>query len=312
MQSDTFLLYLLLLFVMSFEPLSPHTILIDAPFHGVKGILGTYLVKSDKTALIDPGSTAVIPEIINALEALNVDQLDYIVPTHIHLDHAGGTWKLMEAYPRATLIVHPRGRQHMIDPSNLEKAARALFGDHVNSYGEIRGTPPTRTHGSTNKQEINLGEVTMKILWTPGHSSHHQCIYVPEDQELIAGDAAGFYLKGIIMPTTPPPFNPPKAIDSLNKLIELSPKTICYGHFGCSSDAVQKLIAHREQLKTWLNVVEKNWDKVKDLNAIYESIREADPYAMRSGGFSPGGGERSPSLNLQGFVKYVEWMKTGS
>ena len=107
-------------------------------------------------------------------------------------------------------------------------------------------------------------------------------------------------------------FNPPKAIDSLNKLIELSPKTICYGHFGCSSDAVQKLIAHREQIKTWLNVVEKNWDKVKDLNAIYESIREADPYAMRSGGFSPGEGERSPSVNLQGFVKYVEWMKTGS
>ena len=292
---------------MSVKPISRHVTLIDAPFQGVKGTLGTYLIKAEKTAIIDPGPTVVIPQINNALNALNTNQLTHIIPTHIHLDHAGGAWKLMETYHKATLIVHPRGRQHMIDPTKLEERARALFGDHVNSYGQIKGTPPTRTLESCDNQEITLGDVTLKILWTPGHAAHHQCIYIPEDQTLIVGDAAGHFSEGIIMPTTPPPFNPVKAIESLNRLIELSPETICYGHFGCSGDAVEKLTAHREQIKTWLKVLEDNWGKGRDLHMIYEAIREADPYAMRSGGYNLKQGERSPGVNLQGFTKYIEW-----
>jgi glyoxylase-like metal-dependent hydrolase (beta-lactamase superfamily II) len=294
---------------MSVKPISHHITLIDAPFHGAKGILGSYLIKADKTAIIDPGPTAVIPQINNALNTLNTTQLNYIIPTHIHLDHAGGTWKLMETYPMSTLIVHPRGRQHIINPIKLEEGARALFGDHVTSYGQIKGTPSTRTYESSDNQEITLGDVTLKIVWTPGHSTHHQCIYIPEDQTLIAGDAAGYFSEGIIMPTTPPPFNPVKAIESLNILIELSPETICYGHFGCSGDAIEKLIAHRKQIKTWLYVIEDYLDKGKDLNLIYEAIRAADPYAMKSGKFNPKKGERLPRVNLQGFIKYIEWKK---
>jgi glyoxylase-like metal-dependent hydrolase (beta-lactamase superfamily II) len=247
---------------MSVKPISQHITLIDAPFHGAKGTLGTYLIKADKTAIIDPGSTAGIPHINNALNTLNTTHLTHIIPTHIHLDHAGGTWKLMETYPLATLIVHPRGRQHMIDPTKLEKGARALFGDHVNSYGQIKGTPPTRTNESSDNQEITLGDVTLKILWTP---------------------------------------------ESLNRLIELSPETICYGHFGCSGDAVKKLIDHREQIRTWLQVIEDNWEKGRDLNMIYKAIREADARARE---FNSKQGEHSLRINLQGFIKYIEWEKT--
>jgi glyoxylase-like metal-dependent hydrolase (beta-lactamase superfamily II) len=297
---------------MSTTPISEHVTLIDAPFHGAKGVLGTYIVRGERSIIVDPGPTVSIPYVEQALKDTGINELTHIVPTHIHLDHSGGTWKLMETHPSTTLIVHPRGAQHMIDPSRLEAGATALFGDHVQSYGSIRGTPPERTIESTDNQEIDLGGATIKIIWTPGHAAHHQCVYIPEDHVLIAGDAAGYYSQktDIIMPTTPPPFNPLMALDSLNRLIDLSPETICYGHFGYTGDAVEKLLAHREQIKTWLEVIKQNWEPGKSLPDIYEAIRKSDPYAMKAGGFTPESGERSPPINLQGFIQYIEWEKT--
>lgn len=295
---------------MSSIQLSPHVYLIDAPFQGKRGVLGTYLVKAQRSLITDVGPTVSIPFVERDLKHLDTVDLAHIIPTHIHLDHSGGTWKLMEAHPSTTLIVHPRGRQHMIDPTKLEAGATALFGDHVKSYGTIRGTPPERTLESYDGQKIDLGGAIVEIIWTPGHSAHHQCLYIHEDRVLIAGDAAGYYSNGNIMPTTPPPFNPLKAIDSLNRLIELSPETICYGHFGYAGDAVEKLKAHRDQIKTWLDVVKQNWESGKSLDELYEAIKEADPYAMEGSGSASGSGERSPHISLRGFTQYLEWEKS--
>ena len=294
---------------MSISSISSHVFLIDAPFQGIRGVLGTYLVKGERSILIDPGPTVSIPYVEQAIKKTCLtNNLSCIIPTHIDLDHSGGTWKLMDKYPSSTLLVNPRGVQHMIEPERLIAGATALFGSQVQSYGEIRGTPLDRTYESKDNQEIDLGGVTAKIIWTPGHSSHHQCIYIPEDHVLIAGDAAGFYYRktGIIMPTTPPPFNPLKAIDILNRLIKLSPDIIGYGHFGATDNAVEKLIAHKEQIKVWLHVVKQNWKPGSNLKELYEAIREADSYAKKSREFNNGTKERSPLINLQGFIQYIE------
>jgi len=299
---------------MSAEPVSDHVHLIDAPFQGVTGVLGTYIVRGERSIIVDPGPTVSIPHVVKAVKKIGVmpNELVGIIPTHIHLDHSGGSWKLMEEYPPTKLVVHPRGTRHMADPSRLEAGARALFEEHVSSYGSIRGVPTERAIESEDGQEIDLGGVTAKIIWTPGHAAHHQCIYVPEDRVLIAGDAAGFYSRetGIIMPTTPPPFNPVKTMDSLDRLIELAPRIVCYGHFGYAGDAVEKLKAHRNQIKAWLNVIQDCWEAGKSLRETYELVRNVDPFAERAGGFSSEPGERSPIINLQGFIQYLEWLKT--
>lgn len=298
---------------MSTRAVSRHVHLIDIPFHGENSVLGTYLVNGEDSIIVDPGPTVSIPPCVGELERLGVglDSLSYLAPTHIHLDHAGGSWKLMEDYPAAMLYVHPRGSMHMIDPGKLEEAARGLFGDAVDAYGEIRGVPAEKVVESKDGEELDLGGVTAKVLWTPGHSSHHQSLFVPEDGVLIAGDAGGFYDAGtgVIMPTTPPPFNPPAAVESLERLIALEPSIICYGHFGFSGDAVKRLETHKRQVLLWSRVVEEGLDEGLSVRDIYARIRAEDPMAMRAGELSEDRRERSSLMNLLGFVRYHEWIK---
>ena len=295
------------------EPVNGNVYIIDAPFHGESGVLGTYVVKGETPLVVDPGPTVSIPYVVRGLEALGVDSwsLKRVALTHIHLDHACGSWKLLERYPYASLYVHPRGSGHMIDPSRLEEAARSLFGGAVNSYGEIRGVPSGKVVESWDGEVLDLGGATVNVLWTPGHSAHHQSFFVPEDEVIIVGDAGGFYTSdtGVIMPTTPPPFNLASAVDSLDKLIALGPRYICYGHFGFSEGAIEKLEAHKRQIILWSRIVGEGLEEGLGLREIYETIRTEDPMAEKDGEFSEDMKERSSFINLQGFVKYNEWIK---
>jgi glyoxylase-like metal-dependent hydrolase (beta-lactamase superfamily II) len=298
---------------MSTQPVSSNVYVIDAPFLGEQGVLGTYVVKGEFYMIVDPGPTVSIPYIIQELDELGVktESLKYVASTHIHLDHAGGSWKLLDVYPKARLLVHPRGSKHMVDPTKLEAAARSLFGDRVSSYGEVRGVSAERVVESREGEELDLGGVTVRVIWTPGHASHHQSFFVPEDGVIIVGDAGGFHFPGTgaIMPTTPPPFNPRLAVESLEKLIALKPEFVCYGHFGASGNAVEKLEAHKRQILLWSRLVEEGLSEGLDLREIYTKIKTEDPMALMAGEFSSGLCERSSLINLLGFVRYYEWME---
>jgi glyoxylase-like metal-dependent hydrolase (beta-lactamase superfamily II) len=114
---------------MSVRAVSKHVHLIDAPYKGESGVLGTYIVKGEFFMVVDPGPTVSASFIIKALEenGVSLELLRYVAPTHIHLDHAAGSWKLLERYKKAELLVHPRGARHMNDPSKLEARARQLL-----------------------------------------------------------------------------------------------------------------------------------------------------------------------------------------
>jgi glyoxylase-like metal-dependent hydrolase (beta-lactamase superfamily II) len=291
---------------------SDHVRLIDIPHREKSGILATYIINGKDSIVIDPGPTVSIPHLINSLRIYRdiTGHLKYVAPTHIHLDHAGGSWRLLENFPRATLLVHPKGARHMINPNTLEAGARKLFGDMVSEYGEIKGVPAERVEESKDFQEVDLGGVTVKVIWTPGHATHHQCYFVPEDRVLIVGDAAGIFSsdKGLIIPTTPPPFNPVHAIKSLDVLIDLDPKIICYGHFGYAENALEKLEAHKRQLTLWSNITEQSLAKNMDPRKIFDLIRSEDPMVLDIKYISDMS-ERSTFISILGFLKYHEWMR---
>jgi glyoxylase-like metal-dependent hydrolase (beta-lactamase superfamily II) len=295
------------------EPVNGSVYMIDAPFHGELGVIGTYVVKGETLLVVDPGPTVSIPYVVKGLEALGVDSgsLKYVALTYIHLDHACGSWKLLERCPYASLYVHPYGSGHMIDPSRVEEAARSLFGRAIKSYGEIRGVPSGKVVESWDGEVLDLGGAAVNVLWTPGHSTQHQSFFVPKDEVIIVGDAGGFYTSdtGVIMPTIPPPFNPASAVDSLDKLITLRLRYICYGHFGFSEGAVEKLEAHKRQIILWSRIVGEGLKEGLGLREIYETIRAEDPMAEKDGEFSEDMKERSSFINLLGFVKYHEWIK---
>ena len=155
-----------------------------------------------------------MPRLLAALEAhgLDRDAVDYVIPTHVHLDHAGGAGLLMQELPKAKLVIHPRGARHMIDPSVLMEGVRAVYGKEVaaRDYGELVPVPAERVVTTSDGMVIELGGRPLRFMDTPGHARHHHCIWDEASRGWFTGDTFGIVypelaLRGpYIVPATAP------------------------------------------------------------------------------------------------------------
>jgi len=282
--------------------------LVDSPYHGSQGVLGTYVVKGGEPILIDPGPTTQILGALEGLRELEIRQLRYIGLTHIHLDHGGGAWKMLEAHPEADLYVHPKAVEHLVDPSRLAVQAKKFLGPAFDKYGEVRGVNPMKIKESRDGETLDLQGAMLKVIWTPGHASHGQSFWEPDYRIIILGDSGGSYsMKSKnIFPITPPPFNPVRAIASLDRLIALRPEIVCYSHFGFSYDAVKNLSFYRGELQLWAEIVERGVREGLDLNGIWEMLKEQDPILRLS--VEEDDSRRSAAFpNIVGLVEYMKW-----
>jgi glyoxylase-like metal-dependent hydrolase (beta-lactamase superfamily II) len=204
--------------------------------HGQPGITGTFVIKgSDQTALIETGPKSVVDNVYAGLEAAGIDHLDWILVTHIHLDHAGGAGTVAKRFPDAKIGVHEVGAPHLVDPSKLWSSAARIYGDNMERlWGGIDPIDEQRIHVVGDGEKFDLGGVTLTAVETPGHAYHHHA-YLSSDGDLFSGDALGVRLPdvGFIRPATPPPeFHLPKAIASVERIRELNPTTLWPTHFG--------------------------------------------------------------------------------
>ncbi len=295
---------------MSVEAITDTISLIDSPYHGRRGVLGTYLIRGEKSAVIDPGPAPLVPGVIEALEATGVTHLDYILLTHIHLDHAAGCWKLLEAYPEAIIHCHPRGAAHVIDPTRLLAAAEEIYGDALKEFGEVRGVPAERVVESTDGETLDLGGISLETIWTPGHSSHSQSYFERGSGVVFVGDAAGHYPgnRGVLVPGSPPPHNPAKAADSLLRLMSYEPKTIAYSHFGYFGEAMALLERFLVQTRLWDRVARDGVEAGLSLKDIFDLLVEEDPEARELSGFGEEG-KRAVYSSLNSFVGYAKWLR---
>lgn len=282
---------------------------IETSSDGKGNKLSTYALKRDKSIIVDPGPTSTINNVINSLKVSKIKTSDpvYVALSHIHLDHAGGSWRLLEVFPEAMVYVHPRGRQHIIDPSKLVEAASNLLGKEVvNGYGEVHSIKSERVRVSVDEESLDLGDISIRVIWTPGHANHHQVFFIPEFKILILGDAGGLYDQGTgkILPTAPPPFNPPKAIESLDKMISLKPEVVCYSHSGFTNDGGEKLLLYKKQIELWNTVTEKGLKENLTPERILDRIKEMDPMLNE---YKQVDSTQLTSLN--GFIQYHEWMR---
>ena len=281
--------------------------IIDSPYHGRTGVLGTYLVRGEESALIDPGPATQATGVMEALGRLRVGAVKTVALTHIHLDHAAGSWMLLDAYPGTAVHCHPRGVQHMVDPSKIVAAAEEVFGDKVSLYGEIRGLPQERIRASVDGESLDLGGVELRVAWTPGHSTHSQSYFEPDRRVLFVGDAAGHTPgnMGVWVPASPPPYNPVQAVESLDRLLALRPETLCISHFGVHQDAEDRLRRFRDQVALWARLAFRAVDEGLDLRGLHGLVEAEDP--------SVGLLAADPVLrgsvfqSLVGFLSYAKW-----
>ena len=199
--------------------------------------------------LIDPGPLSTIPHLLKELRKAGIEHLDYILLTHIHIDHAGGAGELLKHYPDAQVICHPEGIRHMIDPTKLWQGSLKVLGKTAEAYGEIIPIPAEKIEFAEQ-----IGDTGIRTFLTPGHAQHH-CCYLADDL-LFAGEVAGVRSEveqGIYMrPATPPRFILEVALDSIQRMIDLAPQRMIFAHYGLVENALTHLNIGKQQLQLWV------------------------------------------------------------
>ena len=202
------------------------------------------VIENGRVAFIDTGSNDALPNAKAALQRLGLDAsaVDYIILTHIHLDHAGGAGAMMAAFPNARLVVHPRGARHMAEPARLVAGVTQVYGEaYVRKvYGEIVPTPAERIIEAPDGHVVNLAGRELLCLDTPGHARHHICIVDRKTGGIFSGDMFGLSYRehdvdgrAFIFPTTTPTqFDPPAMRASIERLLAFSPEAIYLTHYG--------------------------------------------------------------------------------
>ncbi len=251
---------------MGIEKIATNLYLIDLKqkIEGFRNFISSWVVIGDLNFLVDVGPAATINNLISYLEELSINRLDYIFLTHIHLDHAGGIGELVEHFPEAQVVCHEKAVRHLVNPEKLWEGSKKTLNDIALQYGEIKPIPEGRIIPSEKFQ----GE-QIRTIETPGHALHH--VSYLYDKYLFAGEAGGTFHrigdKIYLRPATPATFFLEKAVASIDKLLELGKKQICYGHFGIHNDSRKMLQKHREQLFLWEDIIaeERKTSKKEEL-----------------------------------------------
>jgi len=256
---------------------------VDTELFGAPGLHAAYLLEGTEPVLVDAGA-APAADVVEATlheRGVDADDLAAIVPTHVHLDHAGAVGELAERFPDATVYVHERGRRFLTDPDRLERlvaSARTAVGDAVaDQYGTPTTAPADRTVAIADGDVVPCGDRELDVVHAPGHAPHQVALCDPVSGALFAGDAAGMTLGGDLLPTTPAPdFDLEASLDTLDGLRALDPDALCYGHFGVREDAVDALDAYADLLPAWVDAVEGALDdpEVDGRDALVARLRE--------------------------------------
>jgi glyoxylase-like metal-dependent hydrolase (beta-lactamase superfamily II) len=257
-----------------------HLIDLDLDLPGYRQFISCWVYRdSNVTFLVDPGPRSTAGKLVDQVRGLGVDSLDYVLLTHIHLDHGGSAAEVLSAFPGARLYCHPNGVFHLEDPARLWKGSLETVGEVAEVYGE-----PQPVSAGSLVDEGELESRGVRVIPTPGHASHHVSFVAGEI--LFAGEAIATRMptgsgKPYLRPATPPRFFPDIFLDSLDRLIALDPepKRTAFAHYGVVDGAREWCRMAREQLVLWVNLVRGMHAKGNDeIRPLFDQLLEKDPY----------------------------------
>lgn len=266
------------------EPLDDGIFTIDTGFHRDRFDAAYLVVEGGRGAFIDTGTALAVPRLLAALDALGVarDAVDFIIPTHVHLDHAGGVGQLAQALPDAQVVVHPRGARHLIDPTELWRGALAIYGQAQmdRAYGHLEPVPAERVRTTADDETIALAGRPLRFAHTPGHCLHHHCIWDARSRGWFTGDNFGmaypeFVVAGrpFIFPTTTPvQFDPPAMVASIHRLLSDEPERMYLTHYGRIAGIADCGARLEAMLADTLTVVGTVQDAPDRLAALIEAL----------------------------------------
>lgn len=256
---------------------------IDTMLAGIPGITGVHLIRGDQPALVDCGTQTSAGVVADALDGAGVGRGDlaWIVLTHVHLDHCGAAGDLARMFPRATVVVHPRGARHLVEPGRLVQGTHALFGDLAPAIGGLAPIPQERVREADDGHVIPLGGGrSLRAVWAPGHARHHMALLDEGQGALFAGDAVGVQMgDGQLYPSTSPPeYDVDAALGTLDVLEGLGASRMYVSHFGPAQEPGEALdIGRRAQAAMGQAARQAHARAPGDLQALLAAVEEAWP-----------------------------------
>jgi len=237
--------------------------MIGLPCLGIKNLLSPYVLTGEKIAIFEAGTTNTAPLLLEGLDRLGIrrEDIDYLIVSHIHLDHAGGAGFLAGELPSAKVLAHEAGARHLIDPSRLIASTKKVFGEKkvMELYGEIIPIPAERVIPLKDGDLVDLGGGRrLEVIYTPGHAPHHLSLYDPLTKGIFSGEALGVWVEdiGVFSPSTPmPDFNLDQSVASVLRLLEYDAGVVYFSHYGWTEDVQNTLYKIIGQLMCWGQVV---------------------------------------------------------
>ena len=286
-------------------------ILLSPPMAGFEEFISAWVYRGDITAIVDTGPSVTSGDLLAALGEIGLTRPDYILLTHIHIDHAGGAGDMAAAFPEAPVVCHDTALPHLIDPEKLWQGTIKTLGETGRAYGPITAVPKDRL---LDVRDFSAAD--MIAFPTPGHAPHHVS-FLADDGLLFAGEAGGVSIDlhptaPYLRPATPPKFFMETSLASIDRLIEARPQIICYGHTAMKTEAVTWLRRHREQLLRWQDLIAEEVgageepglvgrcaERLKNTDPLLEGLPFASPAAVRREDFFI-------QNSIRGFVGYLQ------
>lgn len=254
--------------------------LIQPPSPDMPGPTSVYLIKDEQCALIEAGPEMCAEGILEGIKQIGVEIqfVSYIIPTHIHIDHAGGAGYLAQKMPWAQVVVHSAGARHLMDPTALIAGTRLAFGeDFEKQFGAILPVPEKQVMEVKDGDEIKLGKRTLKIIYSPGHATHHFAIYDDKSNGLFCGESLGIPREedDLVVPVASLPiFDMDAALESIDKLEKLAPEVLFYSHNGMRKNALRYIREAREQVKVFGYIIWQGMQAGEDPQQIKQRVKK--------------------------------------
>ncbi|HTU15397.1 MAG TPA: MBL fold metallo-hydrolase [Solirubrobacterales bacterium] len=276
-------------------PTTIEPIALDTEMFGEHQIMAAHLLPGEKPALVDTGPANTAENVIAALAALGIKRLDSIVLTHVHFDHAGGAGRLAEHFPEATVYIHERAAEHLIDPTRLADSVKAIWGGKAEAlFGMPTPIAADRIQTIGDGDLIDLGDRQVEAIATPGHTRAHMVFFDRSTGAMICGDALGLQLPGsrIIRPSTPPSdYSREDTISSIERLREFAPESLHLAHYGPAQQtpdatfdrAILAINEWHDSFQRKSESAESEEELLRSVNACVEATLEPVPPSVRRG-----------------------------
>lgn len=261
----------------------PDTYLVDNELFGTPKMLATYLLDAETPAILDAGTVSGAERILDTMDAVGIDPaaVAHVVVSHVHLDHAAGTARLLSACENATAVVHERGLPYLTDADRLARlveSVEAAIGMEA-PYGDPELVPEDRCRAVSGGEVLDLGDRELELYDAPGHAPHHFVGFDADSGMLFGADAVGAFdpRSNTVVPTTPPPsFDLEANLDTVDRLLDLEPSRTLYSHFGPGEpgQATAELRDYTEVLPEFVDTVARIRDQTADdLEAMLAELR---------------------------------------